>query len=275
MHDHRVTAGRQQLQRCDRRVATFAIAQASQTIAFDAIPDATFGDADIAIAPTASSGLTVYVIVASGPCALDRATAPAKIHIAGTGTCTITATQPGDRDHAAANAVSRSFSIAKASQTITFPAPAAKTYGDGDFTLAATASSNLPVDYSATGDCTVTGATVHITAAGSCTLTASQAGDSNYKPADNVSRTVTIARKPLTITANDRSKLYGHTLVLGTSAFTTAGLVGAQSIASVTLSTPARLHRPRSATTRSFRVPQSRAGAPASPTTRSRTSTAR
>ncbi len=215
---------------------TFAIAQASQTISFDSIPNATFGDADIEIAPTASSGLTVYLIVASGPCALDRASAPAKIHLAGAGTCTITATQPGDRDHEAAPAVSRSFSIAKASQTITFAAPAAKTYGDADFTLGATASSNLPVSYTASGDCTVTGATVHITAAGSCTLIASQAGDDNYKPATDASRTVTIARKPLSITANDRTKLYGRTIVLGNSAFTTTGLVGSQSIASVTLS---------------------------------------
>jgi hypothetical protein len=48
-------------------------------------------------------------------------------------------------------------------------------------------------------------------------------------------RTVTIARKALTITADDRSKLYGRTLVLGNSAFRTAGLVRGESIASVTL----------------------------------------
>ncbi len=41
---------------------------------------------------------------------------------------------------------------------------------------------------------------------------------------------------PLTITANDRSKTYGHALALGSSAFATAGLLPGDSVTSVTLS---------------------------------------
>ena len=56
-------------------------------------------------------------------------------------------------------------------QTITFAALADKTFGDADFTVSATASSGLPVSFSATGNCTVLASTVHLTGAGSCTIT--------------------------------------------------------------------------------------------------------
>jgi serine protease AprX len=90
-------------------------------------------------------------------------------------------------------------------QTITFPALAGKTFGvdEGDFALSATASSGRPVSYAATGPCTVSGATVHITGVGDCTITASQAGLDAYDiaaaapvpyyPAPDVSRTFRIA----------------------------------------------------------------------------------
>ncbi|HEX8189231.1 MAG TPA: aryl-sulfate sulfotransferase, partial [Pyrinomonadaceae bacterium] len=80
---------------------------------------------------------------------------------------------------------SKNFQIAKAGQTITFNALANKTYGDADFTLSATASSGLAVSFSlpAGGQCTLSGGTVHITGAGSCTVTAAQAGDANYAAA--------------------------------------------------------------------------------------------
>ncbi len=79
------------------------------------------------------------------------------------------------------------------SQTITFGTLAAKTYGDADFTVSATASSGLPVSFSATDNCTVSGNVVHLTGAGSCTITASQAGDATYAPAVDVSRSFAIA----------------------------------------------------------------------------------
>src|SRR5262249_48923134 len=68
----------------------------------------------------------------------------------------------------------------KQSQTITFAALPGRTFGDPDFTVNATASSGLPVSFSASGNCTVTGSTVDIQAAGSCTITASQAGDATW-----------------------------------------------------------------------------------------------
>src|SRR5262249_56900454 len=107
------------------------------------------------------------------------------VTITGAGSCTITASQAGNANYLAAADVPQTFSIAKASQTITFGALAAKTYGDPSFSVGATASSGLPVSFAASGNCRITTTTVTITGAGSCTITASQAGDANYLPAAN------------------------------------------------------------------------------------------
>jgi hypothetical protein len=83
-------------------------------------------------------------------------------------------------------------SVPKLNQSIDFDALAAKTFGDPDFGVFAAASSNLAVSYGATGNCTVVGGTVHLTGVGSCTITASQAGDATFNAAANVARTFAI-----------------------------------------------------------------------------------
>src|SRR5262249_9719257 len=93
-----------------------------------------------------------------------------------------------------------SFQIDGLNQTISFDQPANKTFGDAPFTVSAAASSGLPVSFAASGACAVNGAVVTLIGAGSCTITASQAGDSNFSPALNVSRTFSIARADTTTT---------------------------------------------------------------------------
>ena len=80
-------------------------------------------------------------------------------------------------------------------QTITFGALANKTFGDADFGVSATSSSGLSVTFvAASGPCTVASNTVHLTGAGSCTIRASQSGDSNYNAAPDVDRAFMIAK---------------------------------------------------------------------------------
>jgi MBG domain (YGX type) len=98
---------------------------------------------------------------------------------------------------------------AKQDQTITFNALDDRTYGDADFQLNATASSNLEVSYSASGSCSVDADKVRITAAGSCTITASQLGNANFNTATAVDRSFTILRRAITVTADAKSKVYG------------------------------------------------------------------
>jgi len=174
---------------------TFSIGKADQQITFDALANKTIGDADFGINATASSNLPV-AFSAGGNCTM----AGAQVHLAGAGTCTITASQDGDANTNAAAPVARTFSIGRADQQITFDALANKTIGDADFGISATASSNLAVGFSAGGNCTVNGSQVHLTGAGSCTITASQDGDANTNPAAPVARTFSIGKADQQIT---------------------------------------------------------------------------
>ncbi len=131
------------------------------------------------------------------------------------------------------------MTVSTGSQTISFASLGGKTYGDASFDLSATASSGLAVSFASatTATCTLTGSTVTIVAAGTCTINANQAGDSNYVAAPQVQQSFTIARKALTITANNDNKVFGATKTYGagSTAFTQSGLVGSETIGSVTL----------------------------------------
>jgi hypothetical protein len=73
-------------------------------------------------------------------------------------------------------------------QTITFGPLADKILGEPPFAVAATASSALPVMFTASGACSVSGATVTLTGTGICTITAAQAGNGSFNPAPDVSQ---------------------------------------------------------------------------------------
>jgi len=86
-------------------------------------------------------------------------------------------------------------------QTITFGALTNKTFGDPPVTVAATASSGLPVTFSVTstsaGVCTssgTNGAKITIVGGGTCTVQADQAGNTTYAPAPPVKQSFTVAR---------------------------------------------------------------------------------
>lgn len=92
------------------------------------------------------------------------------------------------------------LTVSKADQTITFGTLSGKNLGDADFTVSATASSSLTVSFTTSGNCSVAGSTVHITGAGSCTITASQTGDGSYNPAPDVPQSFSTAKMDQTIT---------------------------------------------------------------------------
>lgn len=197
--------------------------KADQTIAFDALTNRTFGDPPFAISATSSSGLSVS-FTASGSCTVAGTT----VSLTAVGACTITADQGGDASFNPAPSVSQAFSIANANQTITFDPLGNKTFGDPPFALSATASSGLPVSFAASGNCTVAGETVTITGAGSCTVTASQAGDATYSAATPVPQTFAIAlasQAALSVTGPASATPADGTVQLGTSGGSGTGAV--------------------------------------------------
>jgi alpha-tubulin suppressor-like RCC1 family protein len=166
-----------------------AVLKYDQTITFGVLQDRWNGDQPFTVSATASSSLPVS-FSAAGNCTVSGAL----VSLTSVGSCTITAWQPGNQGYNPAPSVARTFAITEfQAQTISFSALPNKTYGDPDFTVSATASSGLPVSFSAAGNCTVVaGATVHLTGAGSCTVTASQEGNNVYKPAPQVPQTFPI-----------------------------------------------------------------------------------
>jgi hypothetical protein len=142
----------------------------------------------------------------SGACSNNGATFTMT---SGSGTCTVKYDQAGDANYNAASQASETVNAAKINQTINFGSLAPKTYGDADFAVGATSTSGLAVSFSALGSCTFVLGQVHLTGAGTCTITASQAGDDNYNAADAVPQSFTMARATLKIAANDASKVYG------------------------------------------------------------------
>ena len=178
---------------------SFAIAKASQTIAFGTLASRIYGVAPFSINATASSGLAVtFSSLTTTVCTVSGGTVTIKLG----GTCTIQATQAGNASYNAAPSANQSFTVDKANQVITFNALASKTYGNPPFTVSAAASSGLAVSFfSLTGSvCTVSGSTATLVAAGTCTIQAAQAGSASYNAAPNVSQSFAVALGSQTIT---------------------------------------------------------------------------
>ena len=166
----------------------FTIAAAGQTITFAALADRTFGDPPFGVTATASSGLAVRFSAAGG-CALTGDV----LALTGAGGCRVTASQSGDANYLPAPDVTQAFAIARAGQTIAFDTLPSRRLGDPPLALSAVASSGLPVVFSATGACAVSENILSVTGAGLCTVTAAQAGDTNFEPAPAVVRAFSIS----------------------------------------------------------------------------------
>lgn len=97
-------------------------------------------------------------------------------------------------------------------QTITFNALNPVTYGAADFDAGAQASSGLPVTYASSNlqVATIVNGKIHITGAGTTTITASQSGTSAWSAAADVTQSLTVNKATLTITADNQTRLAGQ-----------------------------------------------------------------
>lgn len=87
-----------------------------------------------------------------------------------------------------------------------------KMYGNPDFNGGATSlNTTQPIIYTSSNPAvaTIVNGDIHITGAGTADITASQASDGFYAPA-SVTRTLTVNKAPLTITADDQLKFEGQ-----------------------------------------------------------------
>ncbi len=172
----------------------------SQTITFNNLTNRTFGDANFTLSATSNRGLTVSY--ASSNTSVATVT-DNEVTITGAGTTNITASQSGEGSFFnAAQDVVRPLIVAKSNQVITFEALDNVSFGDANFTLAATTDSGLEISYTSsnTAVATVMGNEVTIVGVGASTITASQAGNANYNAATAVTQELTVEKADQTIT---------------------------------------------------------------------------
>ena len=139
---------------------TLTINKAAATVVLNGLTQTYDGTPRVVTATTTPAGLTVDITYDGS------ATAPTN---AGSYAIAATVNDPNYEGSTTGTLV-----VNKADQTIAFAALADKTFGDADFSVSATATSGLAVSFAASGKCTVTVDSVHLTGAGSCSITATR-----------------------------------------------------------------------------------------------------
>lgn len=160
------------------------------TISFPTLAKAVFGDPDIALNVTQTAGVTTVSSVTPDVCSVIN---NSSVKILSAGICRLSATNPGTSSFKPARAVTRSFAIAKASNTLTLSDFGWLSMANPTADLFVTQTSGTTTLASVTTNyCTISGNRVTAIKVGTCTIRASNPGDTNYLPAKSVSKSVKI-----------------------------------------------------------------------------------
>jgi beta-glucanase (GH16 family) len=160
------------------------------TITFPTLSKVTFGSPDIALNITQSAGVTTATSTTPLICSVLNNTT---VRVLGAGTCRITATNPGTVASKPARAVTRTFAISKAVNTLTLSDFGWLSMANPTADLAATETAGTTTLSSVTTRyCTISGNRVTAIKVGTCTIRASNPGNTNYLPAKSVSKSVKI-----------------------------------------------------------------------------------
>jgi outer membrane autotransporter protein len=169
-----------------------------QTISFTSTPPTGAGiGGTYTPTATATSGLPVGFSTSEDSIAVCQFS-EGVVRFIGIGECIVHANQPGGTAWNEAPEVSQRFSVGQTAQVITFAQPGNQTFAPG-LTVALSATggaSGNPVVFTSgsAAVCTVNASTVTVTAAGSCTIHADQAGNERFGAAMRASRTFTVSR---------------------------------------------------------------------------------
>jgi uncharacterized protein YaiE (UPF0345 family) len=180
---------------------SFVITKSAQTITFTQPTAMTMTSSPQTLVATSSAGISYPVTLTSTTSSICTVVNGA-IQVVSAGTCSITASRSGDGNYLPAINVVRSIAITKLANTITFTQPAAMTMTSDPQPLVATTSTGSSVTFtSATSSiCTVVNRAIQVVKVGTCSITASQAGNAGTTVASNVIKSITITRSAQTIT---------------------------------------------------------------------------
>lgn len=171
--------------------ARFMFVPRPQNIITPSFPPTTYGDLPFRIVANSSSGLPVLITSLDTSRLIIRHDS---VFVRGAGSVTLRYSQSGNQFYAPAEAVEITIEIGQALQQLQVPSITDKTMGDADFSVPATTSSQLKVVMTAMTNnvLIMPNNVIHLTDAGPVTITFSQPGDSNYKPAVSITRSFCI-----------------------------------------------------------------------------------
>jgi alpha-tubulin suppressor-like RCC1 family protein len=182
------------------------INQVSQTITgFNPASPVAIGAPAATLTATGGASGNLIVFGTTSLASICTVTGGNQVNFVGAGSCNLTADQAGDANYSAAPQVTASIVIGQGSQTITGFAPASPVaVGAPATTLTATGgASGVAIVFGTTSAgtiCTVAGNQVTFVGAGTCNLTANQAGNANYTAAPQVTASIVIGQGSQTIT---------------------------------------------------------------------------
>ena len=153
------------------------------------------------------------------------------------GTCSFTARQAGNSTFNAATPVTRSVEINRKVQgglsVLWFPPPSGLMYGDSLFISASSLlllPVTLSVDAASAGVCSLSGTTLAATGIGTCSVTARQAGNDEYEPAQTTV-SVAVVKAKATVHVASATVQYSDALPNLNVVDHVSGLVGGDSLA--------------------------------------------
>ncbi len=178
--------------------ATLTVAKATNTLSNFSAINKTYGDNSFSLTnPTSlSSGNISYTSSNTNVATVSGNS----VTIVGAGTATITATQAADNNYNSAT-ISSTLTVAKANPILSGFSDLTNNYGDASFTLSApTSNSNGAFTYSSsnTSVAAINGNIITIVGAGTATITANQAANSNFN-SGNIAALISINKIDPTI----------------------------------------------------------------------------
>ncbi len=181
---------------------------------------------------TGSVQFVIDGVNSGSPVSVSSGTASLSISTLTAGNHTVTATYSGDSNYSGSSAtLSGGQTVNQATNTVTFttPAPASAEYGSS-FTVAASGLGTGAITYTSDGVvCTNSGATyLMISGSGTCTVTATQAADTNYQAASSseyVAAQPAVGSVGVSLTSGSNPSTYGDSITFTATVTSDTGAV--------------------------------------------------
>ena len=183
---------------------SITVYKGTQSVSLPSAPSSPLVGTSYTVTASASSGLAIssYSVSGSG-CLLSGFDTVVFTAASAGNNCFVSATQGGSLSFEAATSEARSISVNKGTHSLSWNSgvPGTRFVGGTGYTPFATSSRSLGINYSASPPsvCGISAGTVNFVGIGTCTITASSSGGSNYVDATPITRMAQVDRGSQTV----------------------------------------------------------------------------